>query len=94
VALPGGIGTLEEIVEIMTWAQLGRHKKPILLASLDGFWQPMLALFDHMRAEGFLHSQHLLRPLVVDRIEDVVPSILQAARSADPDGEDAVIERM
>ena len=44
VALPGGIGTLEELVEQLTWQQLGRHSKPILLANIDGFWEPLLAL--------------------------------------------------
>src|SRR5690554_6800281 len=53
VALPGGIGTLEEVVEIMTWGQLGRHHKPIAFVNINGFWDPMLALLDHMRAEGF-----------------------------------------
>ncbi len=49
VALPGGLGTLEELVEQMTWAQLGRHKKPILIANINGFWNPLLVLIDHMR---------------------------------------------
>ena len=49
VALPGGIGTLEELVEQMTWAQLGRHTKPILMLSVNGFWSPLLQLFAHMR---------------------------------------------
>src|SRR6188768_3897094 len=49
VALPGGIGTLEELVEQLTWKQLGRHTKPILLANVDGFWEPLLALLAHMR---------------------------------------------
>ncbi len=52
VALPGGIGTVEEIVEIMTWAQLGHHRKPIVFANVNGFWDPMLALMDHMAAAG------------------------------------------
>ena len=56
VALPGGIGTVEEIVEIMTWAQLGHHRKPIVFGNVGGFWNPMLALLDHMRAEGFIHT--------------------------------------
>ena len=64
VTLPGGIGTVEEIVEIMTWAQLGRHRKPIVYANINGFWNPMLALIDHMRAEGFVHTGHLVQPLV------------------------------
>ena len=53
VALPGGVGTLEELVEQLTWAQLGRHNKPILIANIDGFWDPLIALLDHMRA---MHS--------------------------------------
>ena len=51
VALPGGIGTLEELVEQLTWAQLGRHKKPILIANIERFWDPLCALLDHMRAD-------------------------------------------
>lgn len=94
VTLPGGIGTLEEIVEIMTWGQLGRHHKPIAFANVDGFWSPMLALLDHMKAEGFIHSQHLVRPLVIDTIRDVVPTIQAAAQAPAAQGDPAVIERM
>ena len=54
VALPGGIGTLEELVEQLTWVQLGRHKKPILIANIAGYWGPLLALIDHMRAVKFV----------------------------------------
>ena len=54
VALPGGIGTLEELVEQLTWQQLGRHSKPVLLANIDGFWEPLLALLAHMRATAFI----------------------------------------
>src|SRR5579871_2878695 len=53
VALPGGVGTLEELVEQLTWQQLGRHSKPVLLANIDGFWEPLLALLTHMRATQF-----------------------------------------
>ena len=97
VALPGGIGTLEEVVEIMTWAQLGRHRKPIAFVNIDGFWNPMLALIDHMRAEGFVHTGHLVQPLVVDRAEAVVPGVLtQAAALAEivPEGDTRVIDRL
>ncbi len=82
VALPGGIGTLEEIVEIMTWAQLGRHRKPIVFANVNGFWDPMLALLDHMRSEGFVHTGHLVRPLVVDKADAIVSEILRQAEEA------------
>jgi uncharacterized protein (TIGR00730 family) len=95
VALPGGIGTVEEIVEIMTWAQLGRHEKPMVFGNVAGFWNPMLALIDHMKAEGFIHSQHLVRPLVVAEPARIVPAILDAARqTTDAEGDPAIIERM
>lgn len=96
VALPGGIGTLEEIVEIMTWAQLGRHEKPIVFANVDGFWNPMLSLIDHMKEAGFLHSQNKIQPLVIDRAEDIVPAMLDTAsrRSSAAQGDTAVIEKL
>ena len=96
VALPGGIGTVEEIIEIMTWAQLGHHRKPIVFANIGGFWNPMLALLDHMRAEGFIHTSHLVNPLVVDAAEAVVPAIMVAASSdsAPTEGVQSVIDKM
>jgi len=95
VTLPGGIGTLEEIVEIMTWAQLGRHEKPMVFANIGGFWKPMLDLVDHMRDQGFIHRAHLVRPLVIDDVEDIVPAILdQAAEVTPASGEEAVISRL
>lgn len=96
VALPGGIGTVEEIVEIMTWGQLGHHRKPIVFANIAGFWTPMLALIDHMRAEGFIHTGHLVQPLVIDRAEAIVPGILvEGANAGTPtDGERSVIDKM
>ena len=54
VALPGGIGTLEELVEQLTWAQLGRHTKPIVLVDVAGFWTPFLELIRHMKAQSFI----------------------------------------
>jgi uncharacterized protein (TIGR00730 family) len=65
VALPGGVGTLEELVEVMTWAQLDRHAKPILIADIGGFWRPLLSLFAHMRNEGFIRYE--LRYLVAEK---------------------------
>ncbi|MBB2970254.1 TIGR00730 family Rossman fold protein [Mesorhizobium sp. RMAD-H1] len=94
VTLPGGIGTVEEIVEMMTWAQLGHHRKPMVFANLNGFWDPMIALLDHMKAEGFIHTSHLVKPLIVDRAEDIVPAILDAVATRPSDGDEAVIERM
>ena len=80
VALPGGIGTLEELVEIMTWAQLDRHKKPIVVANIAGFWEPFLDLIAHMRAEKYLHGDLERRFVAVETAEQIVPAILAAAR--------------
>jgi len=79
VALPGGIGTLEEIVEQMTWAQLGRHKKPILLANIHNFWDPLCALLDHMRATAFIRTDLNFDLLVADKVEDILPMLQTAA---------------
>ncbi|MFP3542198.1 TIGR00730 family Rossman fold protein [Rhizobium sp. BE258] len=96
VALPGGIGTLEEIVEIMTWAQLARHEKPMVFANINGFWDPMMELLKHMTDEGFIHTAHRVQPLVIDNIADIVPAIMaQAAEiAADRGGEDEVLSKM
>ena len=75
VALPGGIGTLEELVEQMTWAQLGQHPKPILIANIAGFWDPLLALVDHMAKLGFVHSPERARYLMTDSIEAIIPML-------------------
>ncbi len=53
VVLPGGAGTLDEFFEVLTWAQLGLHSKPIILLNIDGFWDPLVALLDHVIARGF-----------------------------------------
>jgi uncharacterized protein (TIGR00730 family) len=78
VALPGGVGTLEEVVEQLTWAQLGRHKKPILIANIAGFWDPLLAMFDHLLSLGFL-TNGWLGFLVADNVDDILPTLLAAA---------------
>ena len=96
VALPGGIGTVEEIVEIMTWGQLGHHRKPMVFANIGGFWNPMLAMLDHMRSEGFIHTGHLVQPMVIDHAEAIVPAILTAATQdgMSTDGSSSVLSRM
>ncbi|MBN8632485.1 MAG: TIGR00730 family Rossman fold protein [Rhodobacterales bacterium] len=53
VVLPGGAGSLDEFFEVLTWAQIGLHGKPILLLDVEGYWQPLVALVDHVIAEGF-----------------------------------------
>ena len=96
VALPGGIGTVEEIVEIMTWGQLGHHRKPIVFANINGFWDPMTALLDHMTAEGFIHTAQRVKPLVVNDPEAIVAAIMVAGSSVDAptEGVQSVIDKM
>ncbi len=81
VALPGGIGTLEELVEQLTWAQLGQHRKPVLIANLNGFWDPFIELIGHMRDTGFIRAPYPVDLLVAEHVEDIVPR-LQAAADA------------
>ena len=78
VALPGGIGTLEELVEQLTWVQLERHGKPVLIADVGGFWQPLLGLLDHMRENGFIGEATAVRALVTTDAAAIVP-MLRAA---------------
>jgi uncharacterized protein (TIGR00730 family) len=81
VALPGGVGTLEELVEQITWAQLGRHKKPILIANIERFWEPLCALLDHMRKLQFIRAGLTVNLLVADHVEDILPRLIEAARA-------------
>jgi hypothetical protein len=96
VALPGGIGTLEELVEQLTWAQLGRHKKPILIADINGYWAPLLALIEHMRDLKFMPPAQRVSFLVAKRVEDILPKLRDAAgRIAEAEQQMAVpAERM
>jgi uncharacterized protein (TIGR00730 family) len=85
VTMPGGIGTLEEVVEQMTWAQLGRHKKPILLANINDFWQPLCALLDHMRTTEYIRPEFNFDLLVADKVEDILPMLQKAADAVSND---------
>ena len=78
VALPGGIGTLEELVEQLTWKQLGRHEKPVLLANIDHFWEPLLSLLSHMRATQFIRAELSVEVLKAERVEDILPRLRAA----------------
>jgi uncharacterized protein (TIGR00730 family) len=82
IALPGGVGTLEELVEQLTWQQLGRHSKPILLANVDGFWEPLLALLAHMRSTAFIRPTLAVNILQAARVEDILPKLRAAAAEA------------
>jgi uncharacterized protein (TIGR00730 family) len=79
VALPGGIGTLEELVEQLTWQQLGRHSKPVLLANIEGFWEPLLDLISHMRGTQFIRPGFAVEVLKAERVDDILPRLRSAA---------------
>jgi uncharacterized protein (TIGR00730 family) len=92
VALPGGIGTLEELVEQLTWQQLGRHAKPVLLANIDGFWEPLLALLAHMRATEFIRPSLSVDILKAERVEDILPRLRSAAARTPDDAKELAPE--
>ena len=74
--LPGGMGTLDEAFEILTWKQLGLHDRPVVLANWRGFWSPLLGLVDHLVAGGFVSSQAAAESFtVVDDVESILPAI-------------------
>jgi hypothetical protein len=83
VALPGGTGTLDELFELFTWSQLGLHRMPIGLLDVAGYWQPLLALLDHLVAERFLRAEHR-QTLLVDRDAGALLDALASYRHAAP----------
>jgi uncharacterized protein (TIGR00730 family) len=64
IALPGGTGTLDELFELVTWKQLGLHRKPLGLLDVDGYWQPLLAFLEHAVNERFVRAEHVAMLLV------------------------------
>ena len=86
VALPGGIGTLEELVEQLTWVQLQQHSKPVLIADIGGFWGPLLALLDHMRRNRFIQETTAVSALVTGDAADIVPMLRAALAQAMREG--------
>lgn len=84
VALPGGAGTLEETVEMLTWSQLGQHEKPIVLANIAGFWDPLVVLFTHMRKEEFIREGLLVRYVVADSVAEILPKMEKSLADCRP----------
>jgi uncharacterized protein (TIGR00730 family) len=78
VVLPGGLGTLDEFFEIMTWRQLGLHQKPVVLVNLDGYWDSLLKLIDHMIEEKFALTHDKDSLIVIDRVEGVLEALQEA----------------
>ena len=79
VSLPGGFGTLEETLEVLTWRQLGFHDKPIVLANCRGFWNPLLSLFGHIVAEGFAQTESRDLYAVADTVDGVFDRLAMGA---------------
>lgn len=77
VVLPGGVGTLEEVIELLSWRRLDLHKKPIIFLNTKGFWQPFFDLIEHTLATGFTPANFKSTYLSVDTADEVLPAILQ-----------------
>ena len=79
--LPGGLGTLDETIEIVTWKQLGLHDKPIFLINLDGFWDPLVTLIRHQVEAGYVKPDNLALMTLVDSVEALFDAAAEAPRS-------------
>lgn len=84
IVLPGGLGTLDESFEMMTWLQLKLHKKPIVFVDIDGYWRPFLRLVDHMIAQGFCRPEHRDLFQVVETVDEVFGAIATPQPIASP----------
>lgn len=93
VALPGGIGTLEELVEQLTWVQLGRHTKPVIVANIEGFWDPFLNILTHMKADGFIRPGINVHFTVVDDATKIVPAVIAEASKRVPARDEAILTK-
>lgn len=99
IALPGGIGTLEELVEQLTWVQLNRHRKPVMVLNIAGFWDPLLGLLDHMQSTGFVNIARPVKLLVAHNVRAVMPKLLSAVSNISEgelhgEAEESVLDRM
>lgn len=77
VILAGGLGTLDEFFELLTWKQLGLHDKPIVICNINGYWDKLLGMIDHIAAEGFMRPEDKCF-VVVEKVEDVAEALKSA----------------
>lgn len=82
--LPGGLGTLDEAFEMITWRQLKLHDKPIVMVDVDGYWRPLQRLFDHMTAKRYMRPSDAPLFRMVGRVEDVLPALREAPAERQP----------
>lgn len=80
LVLPGGVGTLDETCEIITWRQLGIHDKPIIIANIDNYWTPFLNMINHIADEGFMRQDDKKTMIVVDDVNDVLSALKDAPK--------------
>lgn len=85
VSLPGGLGTFDETIEVMTWTQLGLSSKPVIVVNVNNYWDPFLELVQHGIAEGFARPENESILTVVDKPEDVPPLIHQVTITSSPE---------
>ena len=83
--LPGGLGTLDETFEIVTWKQLRLHDKPVVVLNQDGFWDPLLALVAHQVAEGYVRPEHADFFLLAETVEGVFKALAAAPEPGAPE---------
>ncbi|WP_371810981.1 LOG family protein [Caulobacter sp. S45] len=92
---PGGIGTLEEVVEVLSWRRLGLHRKPVVFLDQDGFWRPFFALIGHTREAGFTPSWATDMWRVADHVEKLLPMIqAELDRTATSDATPVVAQNL
>jgi uncharacterized protein (TIGR00730 family) len=85
VVLPGGLGTFEEFFEVLTWAQLGLHRKPIVVLDIDGYYRPLVELLDHAESSGFIRPADRDLVTVVDSTVEVLATLKRAWAASRPE---------
>lgn len=84
VIMPGGLGTLDEAFEIMTWKYLGVHNKPVIIANIDGYWDPLIALIQHMYQHKFVREEHMNTYIEAKSVAEVMAILTSTEKSDAP----------
>ena len=84
VIMPGGLGTLDEAFEIMTWKYLGVHNKPVIIANINGYWDPLLGLIQHMHVHQFVRDEHMKTYVEAKTVQEVIDILLSTEKSTTP----------
>lgn len=84
IVMPGGLGTLDEMFEILTWRYLGVHNKPVIIANIDGYWDPLIALIHHMHNHQFVRDEHMKTYIEAKSVDEVISLLLSTEKSTTP----------